>query len=268
MLTGTIEFRLVGRSLRTLVLVAVAIATLSGERCDGADSVIKALFNFFRPQPMAEAEPAVEWVPLEGENEYTPHLKKLLGSELHFLRKVCGCDDAQLQVFRELGLLKVQELSGQYGKMQNRQSTEWPDARLVMTDAFIKKAQEILAEEVAQRYADEIQGRRSAQQDAALSMMITIADRKLALHSDQAARIREQLTGQWDSSWSRNMQVFLYDEYSPRPPDKVLNAVLNERQRNVMKATQNYGRISFGWEQDLGFLPFWGDDGTVLEEVK
>lgn len=260
-------------TLRTVIRVVAfgSAAMVFGPpaTCRGADTVIEAILNFFTPRM---AEPAVDanadWVPLEGENQYTPLLKKLLGSELYYVRKVCGADDAQIEEFRRLGLTKVQQLAGQYAKMQNRQSTEWPDARVVITDAFMTKAAEVFPEEAARRYADEVKSRRAAQADAALSMMITITDRKLMLTAEQAEKIREQTASAWDPAWSRTMQVYMYDEYSPRPPEKVLKAVLNERQRTVFMSGQNYGRISFGWEQDLGFLPFWGDDGSVLEEVK
>lgn len=256
----------------TIWVVVFGSATMgfgATAHCRGADTVFEAILNFFTPRG---AEPAVDadedWVPLEGENQYTPLLKKLLGSELYYVRKVCGADDAQIEEFRRLGLTKVQQLAGQYAKMQNRQSTEWPDARILITDAFITKVAEVFPEETARKYADEVKARRAAQADAALSMMITIADRKLMLTAAQADKIREQTASAWDPAWSRTMQVYMYDEYSPRPPEKVLKAVLNERQHSVFSSGQNYGRISFGWEQDLGFLPFWGDDGSVLEEVK
>ena len=98
--------------------------------------------------------------------------------------------------------------------------------------------------------------------------MVTILDRKLILSEDQVDEITEKTEQNWEADWDRNMQVYMYDEYSPSPPDSVLDKALNDRQKNVRRGTRNNGRISFGWEQDLGIIPIWGDDGTVLWEVK
>lgn len=63
--------------------------------------------------------------------------------------------------------------------------------------------------------------------------------------------------------WARNMQVYLYDEYAPMPDDNLLRPHLSERQQQILAGRTNYGRISFGWEQDLGLMTPWGDVGDV-----
>jgi hypothetical protein len=236
---------------------------------DGIDAVLRFLFGGNREaeaQPAARVEQAVvEDVPADFENQFTPHLKKLLNAELHFAHKVCGLDAEQFARLQESGRLTIASIAKTYGEQQNQhQSHEWPDAREVLTNDFQKQIDASLPADVATRYRDEIAARFGAKLQSARDMMVMLIDRKLSLTPEQNEQVANTLDEHWDPTWSRNMQVYLYDDYAPMPREDLLKSVLTERQQHVWASRMNHGRISFGWEQDLGLIGPLGDVGDLV----
>ncbi|MGD9854598.1 MAG: hypothetical protein AB7U20_06555 [Planctomycetaceae bacterium] len=252
------------------VLLLGSLSAARGE--EGIGGVLRFLLGGNRGQ---EAQPAfrapqavVEDVPAEFENQFTPHLQRLMNTELHFAHKVCDLNAEQFAKLRESGRLTIAAIAKTYGKQQNQhQSSDWPDARELLTDAFQKQIDATLSADDSARYRDEIAGRRQARQEAAREMMTMLIDRKLSLTPDQYEHVGAVIDEHWEPGWSRNMQVYLYDEYAPLPGENVLKPLLSERQRGVWVSRTNYGQISFGWEQDLGLMAPWGEIGELAIEV-
>lgn len=238
---------------------------------DGVADAVDVLRWLFRPA--RRAEPAViDAVEIkvgpDFVNQFTPLLNKLLTAELHFVHKVCEVDGEQLAQLQKVGKAKMAVMAKTYEKQQNRhQSSEWPDAREALTDAFQEQVDALLPEEVATRYREEIAGRRQAKHEAARDMMTVLIDRKLSLTPEQYEQAGEVIDEKWDPRWSKNMQMFLYDQYAPLPEANVLRPVLSERQRTMWESRTNHGLISFGWEQDLGLRTPWGDVGDLEVDI-
>ncbi|MBX3439042.1 MAG: hypothetical protein KF861_16245 [Planctomycetaceae bacterium] len=210
----------------------------------------------------------VEDAPADFENQFTPLLNKLLSAELHFAHKVCQLNAEQVARLKEVGQVKVAAIAKTYGQQRNQhQSSEWPDARDLLTAAFQEQLDALLPAETAQRYREEMAARRLARDAAAREMILVLMDRRLSLTPEQYTQLDGAISGQRDASWSRNMQMFLYEEYAPMPDDSVVRPLLSDRQRDIWASRTNYGRISFGWEQDLGLMTPWGDLGDIELEL-
>lgn len=218
------------------------------------------------------AEPTLDLIldieaPADFANQYTPLLTKLMTAELHFANKVCELDAAQLQKLTDVGRLTVAKISKMFESQTFRGSPKFPDARQLITEAFRQEIEALIPPEAAARYRDEIAEREEARREAAREMMTMLIDRKLSLTPEQYAQIDEALAENWDANWSKNMQVYLYDEYAPMPHADVLQPLLTDRQRTIWASRGSRGQISFGWEQDLGLMAPWGDVGDLEVEI-
>jgi hypothetical protein len=246
-----------------------ALEVARGE--DGIGAFLRSLFEGNREgeaQPDAREKAVMEDVPADFENQFTPHLKKLLNAELHFARKVCGLDAEQFASLEKSGRLTIAAIAKTYGKQQNQhESHQWPDAAEMLTKAFQKQLDALLPADVASRYREEVADRRRAKKESARDMMVMLIDRKLSLTPAQYEQVENTVDQNWDPTWSRNMQMYLYDDYAPMPGGDILKSVLTERQQQVWASRTNYGRISFGWEQDLGLVGPLGEVGELVVDA-
>ena len=97
--------------------------------------------------------------------------------------------------------------------------------------------------------------------------MTRAVDRRVTLVPDQYEPLREAVAKNWDEDRHHSLMIFMYDQYLQLPPNKVLAPVLDERQEKILKKGNNYGRIHFGWEQELG-LQGWNENGLELEGLE
>lgn len=205
-------------------------------------------------------------IPPEMLQQFMPHLNKLLLAEIHFLRKICQPDPETLARLRQAGEEEIVSIARMYARlMRKNQHSGFPDARELLTFALRKRVEESLPEDAARRYREELAARTEASKQATQGMMTVILDRHLALTPQQYERVAETVGENWHEDWGQNLQVFLYDEYAPVPGPDVLNPLLNDRQRELLKDRANHGRIHFGWEQEIGIFN-WGV-GVALDEL-
>ncbi len=248
-------------------LMLGGMGAAQGDVVRDAVDVLKFLFRPAKKKP-AEIDADAAKVGADFVNQYTPLLNKLLMAELHFAHKVCDLNGEQLALLQKAGKAKMAVMAKTYENQQNRrQSSEWPDAREALTDTLQEQIDALLPEEAAARYREEIAARRQAQKDAAREMMVVLIDRRLSLTPDQYEQTGGIIDEQWDPGCERNMQMFLYDQYAPLPDANVLSPVLTERQRTRWESRPHRGRISFGWERDLGLSSPWGDVGDLEIDI-
>ncbi len=263
---------------RLLWMVLLCIAAPGG--VPAADTPLGELLNLLfrqRREAVQEAVEAAEMaVDVNAGAEFKPTLRGVLGSELHLVRKVCRPNEEQFAQIRAAGLAAVDAVARQMGAAQQsgRPIEQWPRPRQELSAALLAKVSELLPAEAAQAYRAEIEAREAAQRRAGQQMMFVIIDRRLTLLPDQYEPLAAALDKAWDDGLSRNMQLYLYDEYLSLPETRVVAPVLNERQTRLYTAGMNRrGRISFGWEQDLGldgmgFVDARPDEfGTLGEEA-
>jgi hypothetical protein len=256
--------RCFGSRLIPVVLFVVVIASADvAYSQEGILGGIRRLFGVDRRPAVVEmAEPAPEVV-----NQFTPHLKKVLTAEIHFVRKVCRPDAEQLAAIRKAGVEQLDSVAKQYAKLQQGgRHSGFPDARELIAAGLQKTIDEVLPEEAAQRYRDENAARIEARRQAVTAMMTTLIDRELALTPEQFDQVDRAIGEKWDDQWGRNLQMFLYDQYAPMPHASVLTPLLNEQQKEVWKGRVNHGMIHFGWEQDLGVNWMGGAELQELDE--
>lgn len=239
-----------GRWALLLALVFVA----GPFRIHAADSPVAELLNFLFRQRRAAVEAVERAVEANAGEEFKPALRGLLGRELHLVRKVCRPDETQFAQIRAAGLTAIDVLARQMASAQQagRQTDQWPRPRPELAAALLAKVSELLPAEAAEAYRAELEAREAAQRRAAQEMMLVVIDRKLTLLPDQYDPLAAALDKHWDESLSRNMQIYLYDQYLPLPDATTLAPVLNERQKKLYVVEGPRGRISFGWDQDLG----------------
>jgi hypothetical protein len=257
---------------RWTVAVLLAAACLAPAGVASGEDLVGEIFKIFggnraEPARRPEALDINKIVAAPGfANEFTPLLTRVLGGELHFVRKVCEPTPEQLQQLREVGKARVAVISKHFSQLQqnSRSPSEWPDPRTLLAETLQQKIDELLPPEAAERYRDEVAARDLARRQAAEGMMLVLVDRKLCLSGEQYEQAAAAIDKSWKEPWSRNMQIYLYDEYAPVPDAAVLKPLLNAEQQRIWAGRVNHGMIHFGWEQDLGLLP-WGDDGIALE---
>lgn len=245
-----------------------------------ADTPLGELLNLLFRNRRAAVQEAVEAaemaVDVNAGAEFKPTLRGVLGRELHLVRKVCRPNEEQFAQIRAAGLAEVDTVARQMGAAQQsgRPFEQWPRPRQELSAALLAKVSELLPAEAAQAYRAEIEAREAAQRRAAQQMMFVIIDRRIMLLPDQYDPLAAALEKEWNDELSRNMQLYLYDEYLSLPETRVVAPVLNERQTKLYTARLNrQGRISFGWQRDLGLdelriIPLDRDEfGTLGEEA-
>lgn len=231
-----------------------------------ADNPIGQLLNWLVGGEQAQAVVEVAVDPAAGE-QFRPVLTQLLGRELHLIRKVCQPDEQQFAKLREAGQAEVTKLGLRIAQARqaNRSTESWPRPRTELAAALAAKVSEIMSPEAAARFRTEIEAREAAQRSAAQQMMIVVMDRKLTLLPGQPEALSQALEKDWDDKLSRNMQIYLYEDYLQMPKETAVAQVLNDRQKSLYRRLNRRGTISFGWEQDLG-LQWWGDNGAGGDE--
>jgi hypothetical protein len=239
--------------------VAPAVEAAPARRID----LLGGFRAVFQPEQKKGAD---DDIPPDMLKQFMPHLNKLLVAEIHFLRKVCQPDPETLARLRQAGEEEIVSIAKMYARlMRKNQHSGFPDARELLSFALKKKAEELLPAAAARRYREELTARTEAGKQATQAMMTVILDRHLALTPQQYDQVAEAVGENWKEDWGQNLQVFLYDEYAPVPGPDVLNPLLNDRQRELLKDRANHGRIHFGWEQDIAVFN-WGV-GVALEEL-
>ncbi|MCA9032226.1 MAG: hypothetical protein KDA66_15525 [Planctomycetaceae bacterium] len=218
------------------------------------------------PEAVMKDEVAEEVDP-EFSNEFTPILTQVLNSELFFVYKVCRPSEAQLKSLRDAGKLEIARIAKEYGRLQANNRTgkwaEWPNARERICRVIASTLQDELPDEKFSNYQREVAARFDAQRTAARGMMLNLLDDRVFLTNNQADEIDQKIKEQWNDDWSRNLMVFSYPQYAPRPsPDSIKDA-LDEQQLKLISNERHFGNISFGWQTDLG-LTGWQNMGVDI----
>lgn len=220
-------------------------------------------------RPAQFAPPAVavkDNVKADFVNMYTPFVKKVLTTELYFVKKVCQPADEEFDEIHRAGLLEVAITSKHYEELQKiRQSAnQWPDPRVRISAALMKQIKESVSDEAAEKYSQEIAARAEAHQDAAAGMMLVHIDAELLLSPDQHDEIAETLKGKWNKAWSSGPRLFMYPQYARLPESHVLRPHLSDLQRTLWSQRSNNSSVNFGWQMELG-LQDWFGVGVELE---
>jgi len=251
--------RLRPRTIPTVLAVALLAATGTVHAADDFFGNVLKAFGIDAPRPAPPAAvrmaPPVEVGPGMAE-PFVPQLKTLLRAELHFVRKVCSPDEAQMKEIIRAGLAGVDVVAKDFAAHQMRNDYQWPDARGLLAKAVERKVIEVMPADVAGRYADEIAAREKARKEAATAMMTAAVDRRLSLTPKQFDEVSAAIGDRFQNEWSRDLQIFLYDDYGPSPDPSAIGQVLSDRQRKVWGTRSDNGRILFDWEQGLGIS--WG----------
>ncbi|MEZ5941990.1 MAG: hypothetical protein R3C18_11400 [Planctomycetaceae bacterium] len=237
----------------------------NGERPAGENARVLDAAEAEKKDAVAEEE-----VDPEFSNEFTGILTQVLNSELFYVYKVCTPNEAQLNSLRAAGKLEIARIAKEYGRLQaknrNGNWAEWPNARERIGNVFVAILKEQLPEETVGNYQREMAARLDAQRAAARGMMMNVLDDRVYLSNEQAISLDQKLSEQWNDEWSRNLMVFSYPQYSPRPDASLLKDVLDEQQVKLLGDMRNYGRISFGWQTDLG-LTGWQNLGINMNHA-
>ena len=236
---------------RSLPLVLLLIVSSSG--AVGAQDILEGIFEFFQPaRPVGRQQQREKDIPDEMLKPFLPALEKVLTAEIHFVRKVCRPDDEQLAEIRQAGEKEMKAVARTYASMQrNNQHTGFPDARERICAELRKTIDAVMPEEAAQRYREEVAAREAADKQAGAGMMTVVVDGLVCLSPEQFDQTSEAIGQNWDKEWSRNLQVFTYEEHAPVPPPRVLQKILDPRQQQLLQGRSHRSSIHFGWEQEM-----------------
>ena len=209
---------------------------------------------------------AIQGVPPELQ-QFMPTLERLLTIEIHFLRKVCNPGPDELKQIRRAGKAELITIAKWLNKNQNRNpgTNDEESPRWRLQNALWKRAEKVLTKEQSARYQQEIQTRNEVQKNAAADMMTLHVDRLLSLSPEQYEQLPALLLKNWKPRWSRNLQVYMYDDYCPLPSASVINPILDDEQKKIWRSKGRDSSIWFGWESDIGLDQFGG--GQHLKEL-
>ena len=266
-----------GRGTRMMgALLVLAVAFAGGPPAASGQGVFGDLFRAMGRAiaPERDVPRELEDVPLEQiqvapdfANQFTPHLKKVLNTELHFVRHICQPSDVQFAAIHRAGEESVQRVSKYLARFaQNpRVNADWPSPRELISKSLAESIGSIVDEAAAESYRHELEARRQDRREAAVGGLVCMIDRELVLAPEQIEPIRKVLSENWNRDWNNLSHLLLYEQYVAFPPLDVLRPHLTERQRELWRLLPDRPNIHFGWQMELQVRDFIG--GQDLEPL-
>lgn len=151
------------------------------------------------------------------------------------------------------GVHQVEEISGR------------PDVRKILRDALAAAVKEHLSSEQAEHYRQEVEQRAAEEKQTAVRNLVEKIDSILLLSPDQRAQIADQLTTNWDESWTTSSQALdaAGADYFLPIPDPYVVPVLTRSQARIWNATTK--RAYNGW---VGYINGMGLEESPLEDAE
>ena len=203
------------------------------------------------------------------EQQFLPQFRRILATELRFVRTVCQTTPEQQKSIQAAGEAVLKSTVKKFGALQQKAGMgqvqqEWPDPRKLISDAIAESVKKTLAAEQVERYEAELAKRVAARKRAALVNLVAKVDRELILTAEQRDQLSKALEADWKDAWAGQLEVFLYGEdFLPVVPDAVLLPVLTDKQKAIWKATPRTQHMIGGW---AGFgMGFFGDIGIDVD---
>jgi hypothetical protein len=247
------------------VLIVGGVIGASSDAVVAADGIIENIFEMFQARrPAARVAPpadvAVEAAP-ERIDQFTPHLKKLLATEIYFVKKVCRPDAEQLKRIEAAGEQQIKILAKEYAVAARNNNTSLGniDPRDRLCGVLEKAVANVMPEDAAKRYSQELAAREKSLEEALAGMTTVVVDRAVLLTPTQFDELRTRFSENWHREWPRDLQIYQYEQYVSVPDTVSLRYVLNDRQLSILSSRPQNGRtIFFGWEHQFG--PDWGGE--------
>lgn len=184
--------------------------------------------------------PAIDLVPFE--QQIKPQVMQVQAAELRFVQSVCrptpaefktiksATDAAAKSVIKECASFQLQMQQG----FQHGRQPQCPDPRKIIVSELSKSVASTLSADRAKAYQEELEKRAAARKRAALLNMVAQLDQELVLSTEQRIKLTETLNANWNDSWGRQAEYFLYgSQYLPILPSERILPLLNKSQQEI-----------------------------------
>jgi len=205
--------------------------------------------------------------------QYKQQLQPILVSELAFIRMTCDIPKDKRPGILKAGRAIVEEAAQKIAEQQNRNrggvriavqannvANDPPKAIRVGLDAALK---EVLTEEQLKVYRDEAAHRKEQIKQAAIYSVVARLDGALCLTAESRDKIAETISGNWQESYERWLQIHQYgDQYFPSVPDQLISVHLNDEQKQIWNGLQKIGIGgwgNFGGQVGVADDGWWGE---------
>ena len=199
-------------------------------------------------------------------------LKKLVNSELSFVKRVCHPSDDQMSAIVEAATRAYQKMADLINEPNqqffvgnkirimgpaNEQLKENPYTRIRRdVKQYLKP---LVSTKQFQQYEAEAKARDDFERTAAIQIVVGIIDSKLVLTEDQQTQLQDQLMKGWkniDIDW---LKRYLFNpQYLPQVPDKIVTDILTPPQRKSWETFQKTQMsMHLGMQQNAGIREEW-----------
>lgn len=204
------------------------------------------------------------------QEQYKQQLQPILNSELAFIRMTCDLPKDKRGTVLKAGREVLDDAALKLAEQQNRARggvrvavqastvvNDPPKAIRAGLDAALK---DVLTEEQLKLYREEANYRKEQIKQAAIHSVIARLDGMLCLTAETRDKIAETISGNWQESYERWLQIHQYgDQYFPSIPDQLVSVHLNAEQRQIWTGLQKIG--IGGWGNFNGLGVGIADDG-------
>lgn len=219
----------------------------------------------------AVANPAMNQDQLKQlQEQYRQQLQPILTSELAFIRMTCDLPKDKRATVLKAGRAVLDDAALKLAEQQNRarggvrvavqNSTVVNDPPKAIRAGLDTALKDVLTEEQLKLYREEANYRKEQIKQAAIHSVIARLDGMLCLTAETRDKIAETISGNWQESYERWLQIHQYgDQYFPSIPDQLVSVHLNAEQRQIWTGLQKIG--IGGWGNFNGLGVGIADDG-------
>ena len=210
--------------------------------------------------------------------QFTPQLRPLLKTELHFVKLVCEPTKAQQKAIALEADKGFKEAVRKYADAQQKMMNgQWrgntqPDARKMLQQAMVVAVKTSLTAEQAAKYQEELNRRAADLKTVTIRNIMVKLDQDLVLSADQREALSQALHKDWKDAWGSSLETYMYgNESLPALPDKLITPLLNPTQKKVWTSSQkNPSNTFFGNINFAGGFEMEGDplDEEVFAELR
>ena len=193
-------------------------------------------------------------------------VRKLMESELMFVRQVCELPPARRPAFRE----RADEIVDEVFKAVNRQTASSDiltlKARNLIQKKFLVEIEKISKEQAA-LYDAELQSRMAKVKEATILGLTALLDQELILTTQQRDTLHTTLSTKWKEEWEHWLLVANQGEENfPSFADKIVSRIITPAQKQIWKSIPKLDLAELQFEEVFLEIADIPENDKLIEE--
>ncbi|MFO1045184.1 MAG: hypothetical protein U0941_25695 [Planctomycetaceae bacterium] len=193
-------------------------------------------------------------------------VRKLMDSELMFVRQVCELPPARRPAFRE----RADEIVDEVFKAVNRQTASSDiltlKARNLIQKKFLVEIEKISKEQAA-LYDTELKSRMAKVKEATILGLTALLDQELILTAEQRDTLHTTLSTKWKEEWEHWLLVANQEEENfPSFADKIVSRIITPAQRQIWRTIPKLDLAELQFEEVFLEIADIPEDSELIEE--